>query len=315
MTEWYRLPHEMAYYGEDFLTLKDLRIHELVIDTIELADNDVDFRLYDFVMIVHSGSGQEVSSLLTEVLVPEVTNRIWSSTLSNLNISTNDGTILEEVAVVPEQEREEDIRFRNIPLRSDESHDVLGVLAHEFGHLLGLPDLYDKEKRWGEDTLVGKWDLMSSGAALNNMSRPSHPTAWSKIKLGWLSFKTMTPNEDAEIIQLAPLEVNREESAVVISLSDSIYYVVELRLKIGFDDYLPDEGILITFVDETDLDNPQVEIVDNNSDTDTKDDATFHFLDEYKADGFNLVVIAESQSHFTLGMSSQPFSDKKMKIA
>ena len=44
----------------------------------------------------------------------------------------------------------------------------LGVFAHEFGHDLGLPDLYDTA---GGDNGTGFWTLMSGGSWLNNGTR------------------------------------------------------------------------------------------------------------------------------------------------
>ncbi|MFI2607247.1 immune inhibitor A domain-containing protein [Kitasatospora sp. NPDC018619] len=66
----------------------------------------------------------------------------------------------------------------------------LGVFAHEYGHDLGLPDLYDTAGK-GIDNSVGFWSLMSSGSwlgegkgAIGDM--PNDLDAWSKYQLGWL---------------------------------------------------------------------------------------------------------------------------------
>ncbi len=70
------------------------------------------------------------------------------------------------------------------------------TMAHELGHVLGLPDLYDRsqgllpeERRW----VVGCWSLMAAGAwgcGTSNREawvRPTHMGAWEKSRLGWLS--------------------------------------------------------------------------------------------------------------------------------
>jgi immune inhibitor A len=64
----------------------------------------------------------------------------------------------------------------------------VGVFAHEFGHDLGLPDLYDTNA--GENG-TGFWTLMSSGSWASDSKdaigdNPVHMGAWEKLALGWL---------------------------------------------------------------------------------------------------------------------------------
>ncbi|MFF2541533.1 immune inhibitor A domain-containing protein [Kitasatospora sp. NPDC058063] len=66
----------------------------------------------------------------------------------------------------------------------------LGVFAHEYGHDLGLPDLYDTAGK-GIDNSVGFWSLMSSGSWLGEGKNsigdmPNDLDGWSKYQLGWL---------------------------------------------------------------------------------------------------------------------------------
>ena len=65
----------------------------------------------------------------------------------------------------------------------------VGVFAHEFGHDLGLPDLYDTAG--GPDNGTGFWTLMSSGSWASDSpdaigDKPVHMGAWEKLALGWL---------------------------------------------------------------------------------------------------------------------------------
>ncbi|MEV3860932.1 immune inhibitor A domain-containing protein [Streptomyces sp. NPDC050095] len=67
----------------------------------------------------------------------------------------------------------------------------LGVFAHEYGHDLGLPDLYDTTYI-GENS-VGFWSLMSAGSWLGQGKdsigdMPGDMTAWDKLQLGWLNY-------------------------------------------------------------------------------------------------------------------------------
>lgn len=60
----------------------------------------------------------------------------------------------------------------------------LGVWCHEFGHLLGLEDLYDLDLDGARGGL-GLWSLMSGGTWAGDGARPSHLDAWSRRTLGW----------------------------------------------------------------------------------------------------------------------------------
>jgi immune inhibitor A len=68
-----------------------------------------------------------------------------------------------------------------------------GVLVHEFGHDLGLPDLYDISGD-GESSVVW-WDLMSTGSHPGKLfdTLPTHMSAWSKFALGWADIQSVTP--------------------------------------------------------------------------------------------------------------------------
>ena len=45
----------------------------------------------------------------------------------------------------------------------------MGLYAHEFGHILGLPDLYDRDDTNGDSEGIGEWCLMASGNWLDGM--------------------------------------------------------------------------------------------------------------------------------------------------
>ncbi len=57
----------------------------------------------------------------------------------------------------------------------------IGTAAHELGHILGLPDLYDTQ---GSTQGIGEWGLMGSGNYTSSFS-PSRYEAWSLQQMGW----------------------------------------------------------------------------------------------------------------------------------
>jgi immune inhibitor A len=84
---------------------------------------------------------------------------------------------------------------------------AVGVFSHEFGHDLGLPDLYD---RVGGENSTGFWSLMSSGSWASSVpntldTAPTHMGAWEKLALGWLDVAAATAGDTAEF-ELGPAE-------------------------------------------------------------------------------------------------------------
>jgi len=99
----------------------------------------------------------------------------------------------------------------------------LGVFAHEFGHDLGLPDLYDTA---GGDNGTGFWTLMSGGSWLNHGTdsigtTPGYMGAWEKLQLGWLDYKTVNYGEDATVKLGSADKASRTNyQALVVNLPD-----------------------------------------------------------------------------------------------
>ncbi len=88
----------------------------------------------------------------------------------------------------------------------------VGVFAHEYGHDLGLPDLYDYT---GENS-TGFWTIMSSGSWLsqNNYdigSQPNHFGVWEKFQLGWLDYEVAFAGDKSEH-KLGPAELTTKQA-------------------------------------------------------------------------------------------------------
>lgn len=194
------LPAPMARYGADDESTR--RTAELLRDSILAADEGLDYSLYRGVIVIHAGAGQESDLDL------DSEDDIWSSYLSAADleeelglpqgIETRDGVAFRQGIVVPEME-----------IQDAEDEDpakilaVLGVLAFETGHYLGLPDLFDTgtglQDSWG----IGSWGVMGLGAWNGNGFVPPHPCAWSKMKLGWTTDLAVA---SGDTLSLAPVE-------------------------------------------------------------------------------------------------------------
>ena len=89
----------------------------------------------------------------------------------------------------------------------------VGVFTHEYGHDLGLPDLYDTS---GGDNGTGFWTLMSSGSWMGDGtedigSKSSHMGAWEKFQLGWLNYEVAYAGQQSEH-KLGPMEFNTKQA-------------------------------------------------------------------------------------------------------
>jgi immune inhibitor A len=106
----------------------------------------------------------------------------------------------------------------------------VGVIVHEFGHDLGLPDLYDRAGNFGgTNNSTGAWTLMSggewtsSGLADDGIgSMPVHMGAWEKITLGWSNFEVVTAGQ-YRALKLGPAETStRQRQQLVVLLPDKV---------------------------------------------------------------------------------------------
>ena len=102
----------------------------------------------------------------------------------------------------------------------------VGVLCHEFFHVLGAPDLYHYDGG-GAPSAVGGWDVMES-----NSNPPQYMGAFMKWKYGdWVDMQEITVGGTYSI---RPLQ---EQDNVLYKIpspnSDSEYFVVEYRKRDG----------------------------------------------------------------------------------
>ncbi|RME92308.1 MAG: M6 family metalloprotease domain-containing protein [Candidatus Hydrogenedentota bacterium] len=121
----------------------------------------------------------------------------------------------------------------------------LGTIVHEFGHDIGLPDLYDTDySSYG----IGNWGCMAGGSWADGGNTPVHLSAWAKIKMGWISPKIVTKSGTYKV-----KNATRTPYALKIpvgSVSSKEYFLIENREKWGYDKFLPRPGIIVWHVNE-----------------------------------------------------------------
>lgn len=229
---WYSANLNYEFFGDD-TTVAMFQPSDLVRRAVVAADADIDYSEYDNdgdgfvdgVIIVHAGTGSEESGNINE-------------------IRSHSWTIFPPVLA-------DDVRISRYTIQPEEtprgsSMIAIGVFCHEWGHVLGLPDLYDTDY---SSSGLGYWSLMASGNYLNQSKTPSHMDVWCKKELGWLTPTRMLFN--ASGIQIPAIAFNPVSYELRKSGDyGSEYWLVENRYKTGFDSYLPGEGIVIYHIDE-----------------------------------------------------------------
>lgn len=81
---------------------------------------------------------------------------------------------------------------------------TVGAMAHEFGHALGLPDLYDLNytDRPSDSAGIGRWGLMGWGAhGWSGTGGPEPFCPWSLEQLGWLG------QDNDRLVEVTELQV------------------------------------------------------------------------------------------------------------
>jgi immune inhibitor A len=127
----------------------------------------------------------------------------------------------------------------------------VGVFCHEFGHSLGLPDLYDTSYL---SEGVGSWCLMGGGSWGNGGNSPTRMSCWCLARMGWIKPLVV---RSARTLTIPTLEQNEKACYRVWTKGRSgpEYLLLENRQKTGQDSALPGSGLAVWHIDETQSDN------------------------------------------------------------
>ena len=233
-----------CYRGSDGGTC--LGALNFVREVVTAADGEVDFSNFDsdndgFVdclIVVHAGyGGEQKCDKLSGC------DRIWSlsyafSATGSYYI-TLDNVKIDRFIVGPE--------LTAVPRNRTEEFIDMGVYAHEFGHLLNLPDLYDTDL---SSCGVGVYDLMGYGV---HGPSPSYLSAWPRLKLGWAEvIDANFEGPQCGYFLKSFLDGGKVLRAWAYDEKElpKQYFLAEFRPKRGLDEDLPSNGLLIWHIDE-----------------------------------------------------------------
>jgi len=198
-------------------------------DAIKAADEDDNLRFSDFdaFVVIHAGSDWQ-NDIRGDS--PYDLPSFFLALADTDSISVDEGTYsVKDGSVVPETSSQDGYL-----------NGINGVIAHEVGHQLGLPDLYDTQ--YGLSA-IGYWDLMDFGSGVGVVLAdpntqdlyyvtgilPASLSTWSKSFLGWV-----VPGSagDLETCELRATELQGESpnrQAFAIPINSNEYYLIENR--------------------------------------------------------------------------------------
>lgn len=260
--QWVRARELMSYYGEGQINVR--RSQELVREACAGVDDIVDFSAYDrnkdgvvdHVFIIHSGGDQASTTEMDD---------IWSILTQDINREF-DGVWVSAAVLVGEEPSFETPH--------------LGIYFHEFFHDFGAPDVYggnftdSRDHKWG---LMGQFGPYQ-GEIINGIGnglQPSHISGYLKWdfdarpengRLGWIQPVEIT--ENVSNLAVPSFELPPKENKLfkidipgkINEFGDSAeFFLIENRYRKSgalFDTRLPESGILIWHIDETDVRPP-----------------------------------------------------------
>lgn len=240
------LPNTSYYYTSDGSGSardgKYARFTEAIKYALDAIDDVIDFSKYDYdkdgfidtVYFYYAGYGQADTPPLSRQV-------IWPHSSSLAYYGWNyDGVTMGSYACSNELNGLE--HYYN----KDNYVDGIGTFVHEFGHVLGMPDLYDPNYNSSAIT-PGSWDIMDGGSYNNDGYCPPNLSAYEKWMYKWIDY---TAPEDGKHYDLKPTHDGGVALRVPVVRSsgkemDTEYFLLEARDQKDWDAYINDHGMLV----------------------------------------------------------------------
>ncbi len=240
----YTLPNNMAYYGGNDSDGNDQHPDQMVVDACALAYADgCNFADYDTnsdgkvdnIYVIYAGYG-EAAGAPANTIWPhswEIYSQYVSGTLKYNNKTLGHYACSAELSG-----------------KSGSNSDGVGTFAHEFSHVIGLPDYYDTKYGTNFDNGVtpGEWTLMDQGSYNGSGQYPPLYSIFDKYFMGWATPKFLAKDATANVTMTTTwddaYQITGGASRVACTSTSTVYYI-ENRQKSGYDQYLPGHGMLV----------------------------------------------------------------------
>jgi M6 family metalloprotease-like protein len=222
----YHLPHAMGYYGS---VNPYIGLVNFLNDAIVLADTSdaaIHFADYNSIIVFHAGSDRQ-----NDIGFPPTTSDLYTGNVvfgddSQIYVdkTASESTLVADAVVMPETACQDN---RGTALNA--------VMAHEFGHQLGLVDLYRTDNFF---TQVGDFSLMDDngfgtgidfGFVVGRIfgTMPVYPDAWSRSFLGFVEPVIFRRGTDIPVVAA---EMAKDGIKVAkIPISEFEYFLIENR--------------------------------------------------------------------------------------
>lgn len=241
------LPNTQSYYGRNDRYGEDQNAHLMVTDAISILDPSVDFSQYDTdgdgvidnVYIFYAGQGEADYG---------VDDTVWPHSAE-----------LQDYGLYPIVDNVRINRYACSNEWSSRIPDGIGTFAHEFSHVLGLPDLYNTYNSRAEYT-PGSYSLLDYGCYNNNSRTPSNFGAYEKNAMGW--FEPIMLNDE---LSVTLRKIDTGDFGLMPTEKENEFFLFENRQLEGWDAYIPNHGMLIWHIDY-DQNIYSQNIVNNNPD-------------------------------------------------
>ena len=247
----YTVSKKQSYYGSNDGNGNDQHVDEMIIEACRAADEDgVDFTQYDnnndgvvdFVFVIYAGNG-EADGGAASTIWPHfywMRDGYGYGYYDDASAIVLDGKVLNAYACCNE------INYLS------KKHTGIGTFCHEFGHVLGLPDLYATNK--ATHRTMDDWDIMDAGSYNNNGDTPPAYSAYERFFLGWLKPTVLnTPGK----YSLKDLKSSNAAYMITATGTSNLvgnnpnpteFYLLENRQKTSWDKKTAGSGMMITKV-------------------------------------------------------------------
>ena len=296
------LKNNVAHYGGNNYNDEDKLPGDMVVEACSIANanHGVDFTQYDndndgyvdFVYVIYAGLGEADGG---------AANTIWPH---NWDLES---AYYYENCTYDRSERMFDGKYINNYACSGEidgqtgERAGIGTIAHEFSHVIGLPDLYDIDYGLNHENEAtpGAWHIMDGGSYNNDGRTPPNYTIYDKYFLGWKT--PVNPGNEPQPLTLQPAGT-KEYNAYQITTGNTLLpytstttaYYIENRQQSGWDAHLPGHGLVIWKVQYND------QAWANNGPND--DDGTLRYT-----------IVSATGKTTQLGTDADPFPGTKRK--